>query len=380
VLSVDTTKTLTVTNAVTVKTNTGASTAGTVTGAGTVSAGSIVLGDSGVTMGNALQTATLTSTITTFTLSGGITYNSINGTSNRDLNPVLNLTSGTLTVGAGIDMGSVAVAGVQFVMGNSSPTLKINGSTPWTVPASVTITLNGTGATVNYTGASQALLVKTYNNLTLSGSGTDTGAVTTVSGNLALSGSVTYVTGAALAVTGTTTIGDGTTLTLGAFAFTSGAITVGGGTSGIFNASAASSGTKTFNSTVTVAAGGNMDLSNCTGATTIVQGATVTNNSSNDMNFCTGAKTLSGTGTWSIAAGSGSGAINFGAGLMTIPTNFIVANNYTNGTVTIGAVTLSAPVAANGATLASGSVTSITGALTFSTNTTANDQIITLQG
>ncbi|MEI6822398.1 MAG: HYR domain-containing protein, partial [Bacteroidota bacterium] len=71
------------------------------------------------------------------------------------------------------------------------------------------------GNLVNYTGTGQVLKVTSYQNLTLSGGAETFGAITTVGGNLILSGSATATTGANLAIGGNLTVGTGTAFTTG---------------------------------------------------------------------------------------------------------------------------------------------------------------------
>ena len=104
--------------------------------------------------------------------------------------------------------------------GAQTGTLVLGGATPFSlsVTGTNTITLNGTGATVNYDGAAQTVYGTNYHDLTLSGSGTKTlqAGTTTISGSLTLSGSATATTGAALAITGNLDVGTGTTFATGA--------------------------------------------------------------------------------------------------------------------------------------------------------------------
>jgi hypothetical protein len=74
---------------------------------------------------------------------------------------------------------------------------------------------------VNYSlaGTQTVGALNTYNNLTLSGSGTKTlqTGTTTIGGNLTLSGTANATTVVGLTVSGALSVGDGTTFTVGGF-------------------------------------------------------------------------------------------------------------------------------------------------------------------
>ena len=160
-------------------------------------------------MSGSSKTITGTMTIPSLTISGTVTNN------------------GTLTV-------STALAGAGTLTNGNSATLNVAGTTPI---SGGTLTASGTSNTVNYTSAGQTCKTTSYVNLTVSGSGTFTCATTSVTGNLAMSGTESWTTGAGLTIGGTTTVGDGTSLILGAYTFESdGNMTVGGGSTGIFTA------------------------------------------------------------------------------------------------------------------------------------------------
>ncbi|MCX6269395.1 MAG: hypothetical protein NTW16_18925, partial [Bacteroidetes bacterium] len=153
--------------------------------------------------------------------------------------------SGTLTV-------STALSGAGgLTNGNGTVgTLNLGGTSGIT-------SFNATpaGNTVNYTGTGQTLRVTAYHHLKLSGGAETFGAITTVAGNLTLSGAATATTGAGLAVSGNLGIGDGTTLTAAGYNLTiTGTTTVGDGTSGNLTISSAT-GTKLFTGLVTIASG-----------------------------------------------------------------------------------------------------------------------------
>ncbi|MFI5252756.1 MAG: hypothetical protein ACHQQQ_10035, partial [Bacteroidota bacterium] len=142
-----------------------------------------------------------------------------------------------------------ALAGSGTLTQGTTGTLNIGGT-------SATFTLNATasGNTVNYTGTGQTLKVTSYYNLTLSGTGGETfGVITTVTGNLSLSGtSVTATTGAALTVSGNLSIASGNTFTIAGFTL---GVTGNTSVSGTL-AFSSITGTKTFTGNVVVNSGG----------------------------------------------------------------------------------------------------------------------------
>ena len=142
-----------------------------------------------------------------------------------------------------------------------------------------TFTHTASGNTVAYSGASPTCNGTSYYNLTFSGSGTVTCAVTTVSGALSMTGTESWSTGANLVVSGTGSVGDGTTLTQGAFTLEfDGDFTLGGGTSGAYGC-AASAGTLTLKGNLSVSAGSTWTKTNC-GTITFSKGSsqTITDN------------------------------------------------------------------------------------------------------
>ncbi|NLJ21326.1 MAG: T9SS type A sorting domain-containing protein [Bacteroidales bacterium] len=177
-LSVNTGVTLAVSGEVTLENAPSEDVSANISGAGTLSCANLNIGNNtnpssslGITVAH-----TLTSTITQLNISQNLTiksrytlfffffYNYCNG--------IFIQNSGTVTVN-----GSVATNNENsgnsstLTLGNSSPTLNIAGSTPFNLSGTGTntITLNGTGATVNYSGAAQQIRATTYSNLTLSG-------------------------------------------------------------------------------------------------------------------------------------------------------------------------------------------------------------------
>lgn len=185
-LIVNTGNTLTVTTSVTAPSG---KTDGTfiITGAGTVNSATLNVNDAIEPAANPITTYTLTSTINTFNVSGNLNLGATNAVKNEKFNnPVLNLQSGTLTVGGTVTVTTIAnahnahssAATLNMASGTATGTLVLSGATPWSVTtgagSTLTITLNGTGSTVNYSGSAQTVYGVNYTNLTLSGSGAKT--------------------------------------------------------------------------------------------------------------------------------------------------------------------------------------------------------------
>jgi helix-turn-helix protein len=255
-------------------------------------------------------------------------------------------------------IGSTAVCGMLEIA--SGATLTISGSNTLTltdltnagniIANASTISIGGaftnTGTfgagTVNYSGAAQTVAGVSYNNLTLSGSGTKTlpAGITGIGGNLTLSGTASATTVANLTISGNLLVGDGTN----AATFTAAAFTLGvTGTTTIANAStlaiSSATGTKTFNGAVTINAGGTLSESvaeqlafnndvTINGTLTEFGNAAVTifGSLTNNGTYTasTGVHTFSGGGTKTIG----------GTSTNTIP-SVTFAGNYTNsGTLT----------------------------------------------
>ncbi len=172
--------------------------AGTITGSGTLTCASISVGLGSPTLtGN--RTTAITSTISTLTSSGSLSLLARDNSGYRN-NPTFTLSSGTLTVTHVSTSNQTSSCTSTFDMGGSSTgTLILTSTSPWSLSVNNTntISLNGSGATVNYaaTGA-QTVRNTSYTNLTLSGSGNKTLAAFSISGTLSVEGSAVGITAA----------------------------------------------------------------------------------------------------------------------------------------------------------------------------------------
>ena len=283
----------------------------TFTGAVTVAAGASWTnsGNTNVSFGNNL---TNNSTSANFAAGTG-TYTFTNAS--PTLAGTMVIPSLTVTAGSTLTNNGTITVGTTLTASGTSTTWTQGTNSSLTLGGTYTFTSLGASAntnTVNYSGASQTVVGVNYSSLTLSGSGTDLlqSGTTTISGNLALSGTVTTTTVVGLAVTGTLTVGDGTTLNIGGYVFSvGGTTTIGGGTSGslVFNSASAA---PSFSGLITVNSGGVWDNSSNNVAVAI-KGGGITNNSTVG-NFKAG--TSSATYTFSTGAAQALG------GILSIPT------------------------------------------------------------
>jgi hypothetical protein len=195
VVSVNTGITLTVSTSVNVD-QADQNNAGTISGLGTLTCTSINVGTSVPSL-TAGRTTTLTSTISTLTSTGSITLTSRNFSSNNN-NPLFYLQSGTLTCTnvTTVHPSGTNTATISLATGAATGTLKLSGSSPFTLDTdgTNTITLNGTAATVEYSGTAQTVLNTPYTNLTLSGSGNKITAAFSISGTLSIQGTAAAIT------------------------------------------------------------------------------------------------------------------------------------------------------------------------------------------
>lgn len=343
ILTVNSGVTLTVTNALTMQSNNAANTAGTIqngTGNATVTAGSLVIGDATAPTG--ARTAILTSTISTLTISGNVTTTCGDGTGSRAIDPRIHLSSGNMSVSGTISLCVLDAGEASFLMnqGDQVGTLTLLNSNPWNVTSGAVTTLNGSTSTVVYSGASPAMRVTPYQYLTINGSGTPTGAVTSIAGSLLVSGSVTWTlsatsilslqtagtasvtTGGNTTISGNLTISSGSTFTTGA----NHTLAVSNSTAVAGTLANANTGAKTYIGLVTILSGGS--FTNANNSSIEFRGGFL-NDSTGTVSFGTGAVTFT-TNSQDV---SGSEAINFG-GSVTI-TGAITITNTNTSTVTI---------------------------------------------
>ena len=180
-LSVPSPRVLTVTDVITVNTNTGGnSVASTVTGTGTINAGAVNVGTlpGDINSGSSAYTTTLTSTIADFTIANDIDLNSYRGNGNRRSNAVFNHASGTINLdGAVVITNQHANNTSTFSMatGAQAGVLNLANATPFSLSlvGISTVNLNGSAAVVEYLGSvPQTALGTTYRTLKINNSNT----------------------------------------------------------------------------------------------------------------------------------------------------------------------------------------------------------------
>lgn len=188
--------TLTVNGATTLYNAAAASVSASINGAGAIITSALNIGNNTNPNNDNISTHILTISNTTINISNNINIQSERGNRNSRLsNGVLNIVSGTVTVNGTVNTDNESsVNTATLTLGNSSPTLILNGDTPFTISGTgtSTITLDGTGATVVYGRAgNQTVRQTTYTNLTLAGGGTKTTTGTTVNGIMSMEGTAT---------------------------------------------------------------------------------------------------------------------------------------------------------------------------------------------
>ena len=322
------------------------------------------------------------------TLGGGLSFSSVKpfvagdglytfqGTATQSIGGTYALTIPNLEVAAGVDLtnanssaGGLTVTTTLSGLGTltQGENSILNVSVPDGQFTLSNLVASASGNTVNYNGAAQTVNPVTYHNLTLSTSGIKRMAgITTINGNLVLSGSTSVVTEANLSIGGNLTVGGSADFTVGPHDFTvAGATTVSGqlthasnlgaklyvglvsvsgdwinsgnadvtfrgGLNGDISASDAGDGVYTFDTTPaqTIASGSAVTFKNLT----VASGVTLTNNGSINV---TGTFTVAGAwvqgtssslgigGTYSIASLSASAVGNTVRYTSTLPQDVI---------------------------------------------------------
>jgi hypothetical protein len=271
-----------------------------------------------------------------------------------------NTITGNLTQGPGSTL-TLSFVGTPIGAGTFDASANANivtysGAGAQTVKAVAYRTLN-----LSTSGAKTMTGVTTIGtDLNISGSATAATVITSVGGNVTLSGTAQMTNGANNNVTGSLTVGTGTTLRLDGFSFS-----VGGATSvtGTLNTVTAGTGTKTFTGLVTINAGGVWDLSSLDPNTSFGGGITM-----NGTTFDNGAGSAAFSATQSL---SGTGNMTFGGSVT--PAGGTTLTNASTGTVTIASVTLTGNFTQGaGSTLSLTGIGPFTGAGTLNASANAN--------
>lgn len=367
--------TLTLSGALTLNSLNGNNTAVTFAGSGTILAASLTVGSDVSPSAN--TTVTLTSTLSQLTLTGDLTLRSDRNGASRN-NPVFNHTSGIVTVGGSFTTVNNNTNTMTYTMGSSSPQLNLSGANPFTIAVAGTsnITLNGTGAIVNYNGTSeQVARVTNYSIMKVNNTagvtlatGTNTIPTLTIGdetpgsifndGGFAITSPATLnlvsgtcnISSATFPAWTTTNISAGTTV-----GYTSASGQTVSTTPVYQNLSFSGAGTKTI-AAGTLSVAGNWNVSAPTTLATNSSNAAITGNISGSATITPGSGTISLAGSWSNSTATlSTGTINYnGTGAQNIG-----ALTYNN--LTISGTRVGSPVI----TLPSGTIT-ITGTFTNS--------------
>ena len=203
------------------------------------------------------------------TLEGGLTFDGAAFTAGTGTY-TFSTNNQTLGGGSAIQIPNVKVTGVNLTNSNSgglTASTTLSGTGKLVQAANVVLNIGGTvtinnmsatstGNTVNYTGGAQTVFPCAYTNLTLEGPGAGNNktltSVTSVTGNLVLSGTASTTDAAALAVGGGVTVNTGTSFTLAGFNFSASSTVEVAGTMAI----SSNVGTKTFGGQLLIDSGG----------------------------------------------------------------------------------------------------------------------------
>ncbi|MFO7669158.1 MAG: hypothetical protein R6W31_05835 [Bacteroidales bacterium] len=192
---------LSVSGSVTLDNQSTSSTACTIAGSGTIYCSNVEVGSATNTPSgsNDIYTHTMSSRVAYLNISGNLNINSYYDSFKTACNGVLNLESGTLTVGGqieGVNQSNQNQSTFSMAAGSGSGTLNLYGANPIILHRiRDVLNLNGNSSTVNYSASGVQTLYNTdYHNITLSGSGAKTfpnPGSTTVYGIFSLEGTAT---------------------------------------------------------------------------------------------------------------------------------------------------------------------------------------------
>ncbi|MCW1930491.1 MAG: hypothetical protein KIH62_004210, partial [Candidatus Kerfeldbacteria bacterium] len=292
-------------------------------------------------------TVSVTGTATMDTASGVLTANTaiaittlvVTGVEQTFSGPST-ITISSLTVtspGSVTNSGTTAIsstfAGTGSFTNDTSATLNINASTP----SITTLTATATENIVNYSTVNPSCKVTTYYHLNFTNSGNVNCAVTSVTGNLALSGTVSWLTTSTIAVAGTLTVGSGTTLTTGAGS----GLNITGTTSVSGTLANSNAASKIYGDAVTINSGGSW--TNASNSSITLQNG-FTNNSAGTVNFGSTANITCNTNDQSFS----------GTNAVTLPNLIVTGVTVTNN----GALGISGVLSGSG-TFAQGSASTL---------------------
>ena len=241
------------------------------------------------TLANTSATGTKTFTGDVTVNSGGVWTNTANEAITLSGNL---LNNGTFNFGTAVN----TFGGTTTITNGVNATLNFGGAS-LTPP----LTATASGNTVNYNGVNQTVRAATYNNLTISGSGTKT-----TGGIIAVNGNLNVAAGAQLRVAGFNFTVTGTTSVSGTLAHTS------------------ATGIKTFTGDVTVNIGG-------VWTNTVNEAITLSGNLLNNGTFTFGTAVNTFGGTTAITNGVNA-TLNFGGASLSPPLTATASGNTVNYT------------------------------------------------
>lgn len=345
-LQISTGITLQVTNDITLNNGGWFSVNATISGDGTLSCATVNIGNN-ASPSQGTFVHKLETSISSFIITGNLTINSKLGNNNKRIaNGVFSQLNGVVTINGNIITSNAdAVNSSSFIMGNASPVLNLGGSNPFNLSSTGTntITLNSSGATVNYNrSGDQTVGNFNYYNLIFTGSGVKTlqTGTTIIGGNLTIDNASTSAV-IALTIGGDVILERAFSFTAGAFTHTVGGnwtkngwgtFTATGSTINFTGNSSAINGTQNtqlFNNVIIsktsgqlLGSGGNITTININGDLTLTSGS-----------FAPGSISTVLSGNWINNGGSltsGSGAITMnGSGKSIGGTNTTTFNNLT---------------------------------------------------
>jgi hypothetical protein len=180
-----------------------------IAGGGAINCASVTVGAGSLGASDYIHTVTLTSTISNLNVSSDLNINGVSA-SGAFSDSIFTFSSGAVSVAGSVSVNAVSGTTSAFTMANGSAMLNLSSATgPYfstSGPGPTTVTLNGLGATVNYSGTNQTVqpIPYPYENLGFTGDGTDL-----ISGAITVPGSVTIGAGCAADV------GSGSTFDIG---------------------------------------------------------------------------------------------------------------------------------------------------------------------
>ncbi len=332
----------------------------TMNGTANLNAGSFTM-NGPTSTGNASVSCAAGSGTLTVTGALGITASTGTGSSTLAMDTCTLTANGLVTITG----GSVGVASISA----STGTVNINAGITFAVTLAQARITTSDAATINFTGTMTGVGILSGINsaTTINTKGTVTVNAGITFPNLTVFSGTTTL-GAAATVTNALNVSSGALLKFAGFAFTvSGSTTVDGSIT--CTAAATCTGLKTFTGAVDVNSGG---IINLTGATVLPTTSFAGGITMDGTTFNTDTSTTTFTANQSL-----SGGVNITLGAVIINSGVTLTNG-NSATVTMATLTMPIATSANNLSLSAGSTTTVTGLISFTANTQANAQTITM--